>query len=430
MGKASRKKHERRMHSDRPRWAGAPGFDKAYRIAERYAEVYPKLREVADIPRAHIDLNRSPEELAGEFTLAEAQDQMKRASATLDVLLFQHDMAARRYATIRAAGRALNVEIPDRDSDPDPVVLPGNSLNDTDKEAASYLPYAKALATLAEGNMALMREATPVVFDPLAVPDPSTDALIGLGLPFPVVVADFLSTTGMSLPVQGFHDARDWWVGLVAATIVQSDENGPVDVYPTVTTLNPDRPNDAQVPRELMFGCIRFGAPMPPAPEGLMNVVLDDCEAWIIDDMEEPATWTALWVRAPALAAISAMRLLDAVNVDLIDVPLARAARRRAERENAKPALMVDVRTTSHSSGSDPTGNVGTIDWRQRWTVRGHWKHFGEHTAVARRHPSRILDVPGHGRCVKVWCPPHVKGPADKPLVLKTRVVAAHSETP
>lgn len=425
MGKSSRRKQERRMQSDRPRWAGAPGFDKSYRIAERYAEVYPQIRDALAIPHRHVDTSMSPEELAREFTREDAEEQVKRASAMLTGVEFKYDLLQRQYATIRAAAGLKGVKRPDPDRERDPVMLPGREFQDTDKEVASYLPYAKALAILAEDHLARMREATPVVFDPLAVPDPSADALIGLGLPFPVVVADFLSTTGMSLPVQGIN-GDDWWVGLIAATIVQTDEAGPVDVYPTVTTLNPDRPNDAQVPRELMFGCIRFGAPMPPAPEGLTHVALDDCEAWVVVDLD-PKPWTALWLRAPALAAISAMRLLDAVNVDLIDVPLARAARRRAEREDAKPALMVDVRTSHTSSGSDPTGNVGTVDWRQRWTVRGHWKHFGEHTRVARRHPSRILDVPGHGRCVKVWCPPHVKGPADKPLILKTRVVAAHT---
>lgn len=425
MGRASRRKHERRLQSDKPRWAGAPGFDRAYRIAERYAEVYPRIKDAVGIP--YVKAPETPEAaIEAGFSLEAAQEQLKRAGAMRDILEWKADTLSRQLATMRAA--AGQTAEPDPDSNPDPLVLPGRSLVDPDKELIDHLPYAKALAALADGNMKLMREATPVVFDPLAVPDPSTDALIGLGMPFTIVVADFLSTTGMSLPVQ-VTTGDDWWVGLVAATIVQTDEGGPVDVYPTVTTLNPDRPNNAQVPRELMFGCIRFGAPMPPAPEGLQHIALDDCEAWVVE-MADAEPWTLLWLRAPALAAISAMRLLDAVNVDLIDVPLARAARRRAERENAKPALMVDVRTTSHSSGSDPTGHVGIVDWRQRWTVRGHWKHFGEHTAVARRHPSRVLDVPGHGRCVKVWCPPHVKGPADKPLVLKTRVVPAQTKEP
>lgn len=416
MGRASRRKHENRVRSDRPRWAGAPGFDRAYRIAERFTQAYPQMREVVDTPYVEF----SPES-AATMTKVEVTAQIARLEAIKDITGFQLDLLDRQYATIRSAARHRGIPEPE-----EKPAGPSRPLDKVERDPATYLPYAHALATLAEDNMARMREATPIVFDPLGVPEPSTDALAGLGLPFPVVVADFLSPAGLSLPVEGLAGSDDQWVGLVAATIAQTDPEGAVDVWPTVTTLHARSDDSSQVPSELMFGLIRFGAPLPPAPEGLLHVALDDCEAWVVD-ISDPKPWVALWLRSPALAAISALRLLDAVNVDLADVPLPRPARRRAARENAQPALIVNVRS-SHS-GSTATGNGATVGWRQRWTVRGHWKHFGEHTAVARRHPSRVLEVPGHGRCVKVWCPPHVKGPDDKPLILKSRFVAPEKDS-
>jgi hypothetical protein len=217
-------------------------------------------------------------------------------------------------------------------------------------------------------------------------------------------------------------EGDSWWVGLIAATVAQGEEGGPVDVWPTITTLQPERRDDEQKPRELMFGRVRFGAPLPSPPGDLKLVEGDGWSAWITDIEGGEHIWTDLWVVKPALAAVSALRVLEAVNVGLADIALSRPERRRAAREGARPALMVDI-TTGRSGGATQAGPAHNVEWSQRWMVRGHWKHFGEHTAVARRHPSRVKDIPGHGRCVRVWCPPFVKGPADKPLVLKTRVV-------
>lgn len=420
MGRASRLKKERRETREstpvtpRPQWAGAPGFDRAYTIAQRYASVY------SDLASARARASGVPAKPAwSELTVGMCDTKLAEYEALMPLLYLRRDMADRQLATIVAAQGGRDTE-PERQDDP--VVLPGRAF--ADEKIEEYLPYAKGLSRLANDHIAHMAKATPVVFDPLASPEPSIESLVGLGLPFPVVVTDFLAPGGMSLPVQAMK-SNGWWVGLIAATVSQGEEGGPVDVWPTVTTLRSNDKDNAQQPKEMMFGRIRFGGPLPPAPEGLIHVSLEDSDAWVVD-IEDPYVWAMLWLRAPALAAISALRILDAVNVELIDVPMSRPVRRRAEREGVKPALYVDVRTSAGQAGG--TSAHGTIEWTQRWTVRGHWKHFGEHTAVARRHPSRVIDVPGRGRCVKVWCPPFIKGPADKPLVLKTRVVPATQE--
>lgn len=400
MGRKSREKRDRqpvaRRITDKPRWAGAPGFDRSYYIANLYASTRDRLRE------------------------AQAKgDRRAEAEAQLDICRFDLDLIRRKVTTLETAceRRGISIGTPESRA-AERVGVPG----DYPGTPKDFRRYSETLGAMADDHLAHLLQATPIVFDPLSVPGLSMDAVDGLGLPFPVVVADFLAPGGMSLPVLSFDDS-DWWVGLVAATVAQGEEGGPVDVWPTVMTLNAERADNDQVPTELVFGRVRFGGPLPPPPDGLDPLEFDGGAAWIIEDVNDGMTWADMWVIKPALAAISALRVLDAVNVSLADVQLPRAARRRAEREGAIPALTVDI-TTGRAAGATGGAEGAHVEWKHRWMVRGHWKHYGEHTAIARRHPSRVKDVPGHGRCVRVWCPPFVKGPADKPLVLKTRVVA------
>lgn len=400
MGRKSNEKRNRqpvaRRITDKPRWAGAPGFDRSYFIANLYASTRDRLRA------------------------AQAQNnKLGEAEAYLAAIRLDLDIIRRKTGTLETAAHRKGFDIGTRDSRAtESVGVPGGYPG----SSTDYKRYCEKLGRLADDHLAHLHEATPIVFDPLSVPGVSLDAVDGLGLPFPVVVADFLAPGNMSLPVQCVDDSG-WWVGLVAATVAQGEEGGPVDVWPTVMTLQAERADNDQAPTEIMFGHVRFGAPLPEAPEGLELIEFDGGAAWILEDMRDGMTWADMWVIKPALAAISALRVLDAVNVSLADVQLPRAARRRAEREGATPALTVDI-TTGRAAGVTSSGEGAHVEWKHRWMVRGHWKHYGEHTAIARRHPSRVKDVPGHGRCVRVWCPPFVKGPADKPLVLKTRVVS------
>lgn len=91
---------------------------------------------------------------------------------------------------------------------------------------------------------------------------------------------------------------------------------------------------------------------------------------------------------------------------DLQETPLPRPWRRRAERAGkvARPVLVVNLRHHPDSGGG---GTVGR-DFSHRWIVSGHWRHqpYG----------------PGRAHRRRVWIASHVKGPADKPLVVKDRI--------
>lgn len=394
MGKAARRKREAPSvvrRSDRPRWAGAGGFDYAWALNEGYLTAGALLSRTATL---------------------------SKAEALGRVLNFEADLASRKLGTLDAVLKAQGRAPDGRQRQMEPA-LPGRPFSEDawerelDEAAERHGPYAKAICTLAEGHRDALCAAVPILFDPLSTPEIDGAAMNDLRLPFPAVTCDFLAQSGMSLPVMATRD--DEWVGLVAATFVQQQDA--IDVWPVVTTLHALSTDEDQKQRTLLFGKARFGAALPEPPgESLSLLDLDGASVWAVSG-EDEGIWAKAWVVNPALAAASALRLLEAVNVSLETADLPRAERRRAQRSGADPALEVVIRTTASSRPAVVTGGV---DWQHRWTVRGHWKHFRRGPVFEANPRKRVTESDGT-EAVRVWCPPFVKGPEGKPLVLKSR---------
>jgi hypothetical protein len=84
--------------------------------------------------------------------------------------------------------------------------------------------------------------------------------------------------------------------------------------------------------------------------------------------------------------------------------PAPRASRRRWQREmpeKSEPGIVV-VRLRRPKS--HPSGDHHTVDWKQQWIVGGHW---------------RAQFYPSLGIHRQIWISNYVKGPADKPLVIR-----------
>jgi hypothetical protein len=83
-----------------------------------------------------------------------------------------------------------------------------------------------------------------------------------------------------------------------------------------------------------------------------------------------------------------------------------RATGRRAAREQLdSPVRVIRLRRSgNHSEGG--TGD-SSVEWSHRWMVTGHWRN--QWYATTGQHRPK-------------WIPAHVKGPADKPLVVKETV--------
>jgi hypothetical protein len=93
--------------------------------------------------------------------------------------------------------------------------------------------------------------------------------------------------------------------------------------------------------------------------------------------------------------------------------PAQRQAARRTQRAGVAPSLSrVQVVTLRklHRTESEPTDDKARVEWSRRWLVAGHWRW----AAVG----------PGRSQRRLTFVRPHVKGPDDKPLVVRERVNA------
>jgi hypothetical protein len=414
-----------------PIWAGADGFTRTWEFCARQEHLL-SLAGSEQVLHARSALEDTLKTTPDETITGLASGADER----LQELVHRHDLAEaaaqaaryeaellKRQARLLADLREYVIEHrSETENSADPSASKPKAEPDGSTSAGISGPAAPGGVWIAEQNLAALRSAVPIVFDPLLSPqEAQIDELADLRLPFDELLLDFLSPTGMTLPVVSLS-GRDTWCGLVCAS-VRRDVDGTVWIWPTVTTMSSARADDEQIPDEMIVGCVRIGAPAAP-PAGIHAVepladhpLPDHVQVWMWDQFVSSVVIAGIWVLAPALHAIGALKLLEAVNITL-DRAHSRAIRRQAQREHQPLALRVQV--ASHVGGRSRSTN-GDVRWSHRWTVRGHYKHFGEHTRLAQSAPWRVVEDAEHGRHVKVWCPPHIKGPEGRPLVQKAR---------
>lgn len=69
---------------------------------------------------------------------------------------------------------------------------------------------------------------------------------------------------------------------------------------------------------------------------------------------------------------------------------------------------LAELRVLELTSGASTESRGGTVEWSHRWMVRGHW----------RDQPCG----PGNSLRRLTWIDPHVKGPSDKPLDVRSTI--------
>lgn len=213
----------------------------------------------------------------------------------------------------------------------------------------------------------------------------------GLRLPFPAM---FLDLGGAVLP--GLTDCG------AAGVLALEDEEG---VMCTPFALTAGRVQ----PIPLSMACY----------EGSIRTL------WMVDphhslkgDVVDGLKTAAFWCTERAIAVLG---WLESVNVHVVETPLKPKQRKRELAKGRQIALTVQVQQPRRRASAK---GEGTRDFSHRFEVRGHYMHFPEGTRLADSDPTKLSFVPGRGFVRKVWCPPHVKGPTDKPLVPKVRQVA------
>lgn len=123
--------------------------------------------------------------------------------------------------------------------------------------------------------------------------------------------------------------------------------------------------------------------------------------AWGDDSADAASLW-AMFLKALWTITAQRIELVDEVIPD-------RPARRRAERAGLtrldRNVRVVNLRRVTRPSGarSDET----SVEWTHRWMVSGHWRNQW---------------LPSRGMHRLQWIDAHVKGPDDKPFVVKTTV--------
>lgn len=84
---------------------------------------------------------------------------------------------------------------------------------------------------------------------------------------------------------------------------------------------------------------------------------------------------------------------------------MSRAVQRQARRQGEVPNVTIaTLRRVRHERQAP---HMLDVDWSHRWIVRGHWRQQWYPTLEQHR---------------PVWIAPHVKGPDDKPLVVKQKI--------
>lgn len=191
-----------------------------------------------------------------------------------------------------------------------------------------------------------------------------------------------------------------------------------------------------------------------PGQHGALQCGLPDTKPETLKHID---AWS--WLVLSQVSALLAVLYLMDSEVELVPAPLPRAERREAERKNYRIPLAIAVKR-HHVSGSPAVkhGSPSKIDWTHQWEVAGHYKHIAKATdprvscrdckgkgnfdegktpcercnstgldpekvkpCVRRDSRTGVLTCP-HG-CRRIWTKPFWKGPEDKPMVPKLRVI-------
>lgn len=113
---------------------------------------------------------------------------------------------------------------------------------------------------------------------------------------------------------------------------------------------------------------------------------------------------------------------LASTNVDLGDMPLSRQVRRGAVRAGRQIPKVIHVKRRQRRKHNSATEH--SVGYSHRFEVRAHFQHHNRGPIWnAWKDTDKVFDHPDIGPCVQVWNPGCIKGPNEKPLIPKLRIV-------
>jgi hypothetical protein len=135
------------------------------------------------------------------------------------------------------------------------------------------------------------------------------------------------------------------------------------------------------------------------------------------------------WARGALMLAGRTMAAVSILDSDAVVIDQAEMEKRdvkRAEKRGWPIADQVYIRPVRKGGERKPASGE-EAHYSHRFWVRGHTKHFPIGTRMATGRPDLVKACTREGAascgfCRRVWTPPFIKGPDDKPLVLKSLV--------
>lgn len=320
--------------------------------------------------------------------------------------------------------------------------------------------------------LGILNAAHPIVCPPSQLaavedPFPSTAAAFeyakAIRLPFPHLFIDFTPPAGETFPSLEIttpseeQDHRELWKSteLRGIAISENVEQQHLSFVPVIGA-------PGELPEEVgMVELFRDEQPMPDAESGYFVAPMEtpvgkiEVRFFTVSAIEEmlgesqtrthggivgahratskgdPLANSRLLAATTAICfrlALRVLYLLDTINIELVDVELTRQERRLAERKHHGKAVRISITRRSTSSAK---AESETTEFSHQFEVRGNFAHYGPETQLFRRsEPTDLKPCPRCGTCRRVWRSPHIKGPTDKPLVVKVRHFPASSVPP
>jgi hypothetical protein len=128
-----------------------------------------------------------------------------------------------------------------------------------------------------------------------------------------------------------------------------------------------------------------------------------------------------------ATVSCRVLAFLESANLELREARLSKKRLRAARRNQSQIALTVYIRSSSRSERAEAPGT--RREFSHRFEVRGHYKLFAATSKMGLKRPELLSWVPERqGFFRRVWCPPFIVGPPDKPLIPKRRVLVPEKE--
>ena len=130
----------------------------------------------------------------------------------------------------------------------------------------------------------------------------------------------------------------------------------------------------------------------------------------------------AVVVLAAAARTMAALSILEADEVEIVDAPMEKRVRDRAEKRGWNISKIVRVRPRKQYVNKKPPSGE-EAHYSHRFWVRGNTAHYPIGTMMADSRPDLCRPCHRCGTCRRVKRPPCIKGPEGAPLVLKSLVI-------